>query len=171
MADTASANKSKASRLFSDRDFNLWVLLQNTRDTLVAARAKELRQLGISNIEAAVLFTVQAIEENGQTHATPTEISRWLFRKQNSISALLRRMEKKGLVGRVSDLPRKNLVRIVLTREGRRIYEQSTKRPCVRRILSALSDAQGDQLSSLLLMIRDKGLKELGMPHKRPFPY
>ena len=77
-----------------DRDFKLWVLLHQTRDAVHKSAEKELRRFGLSPMEAALLFAVHAIGER----ATPAEISRWLFRESHSVSGLLDRMEKKGLV-------------------------------------------------------------------------
>ena len=100
------------------------------------ARTRELFQYGITPAEAAVLVIVQAIGEK----ATPAEISRWLFREPHSISGLLARMEKQGLVRKVKDLDRKNLVRVVITEKGQQAYQQSTKRESIHRIMSSLSE-------------------------------
>jgi len=66
-----------------DEDYNLWVL---------RARQKELDQFDISVIEVGVLVVIQAIGEK----ATPSEISRRIFREPHTVSALLNRMEKGG---------------------------------------------------------------------------
>src|SRR4030042_5989847 len=112
------------SMLSTDQDYNLWVLLRQTRDAMVKARGRELEKYGISSIQAAVLFTIQAIG----AEATPAEISRRLVREPHSVSGLLNRMEKQGLITRVKDLPKRNMVRVVMTNKGREAYEQSTKR-------------------------------------------
>lgn len=78
--------------LSRDKDFNLWVLLQQARDAVFKAREKELNQYGITPMEAAALFTIQAI---GDT-ATLAEIARWIFREHHTATALLNRMERKG---------------------------------------------------------------------------
>ena len=49
------------SRLPKNKDFDLWLLLLQARDTLLKARYKELKQYGISPMEAGVLFFVQTI--------------------------------------------------------------------------------------------------------------
>ena len=110
---------------FTDQDYRLWVLLHQTRDAVHIARKKELGRFEISTIQAAALFIIQAIGEQ----ATPAEISRWLFRKPHSVSGLLNRMEKEGLVKKTKDLDKKNLVRVTLTEKGRQAYNHSLKRP------------------------------------------
>jgi len=116
--------------------------------------------------QAAILFIVQAIGEK----ATPAEISRWLFREPHSVSGLLARMEKQGLVRKVKDLERKNLVRVVITEEGQKAYQQSTKRESIHRIMSSLSEEDRQQLRSYLEVLQNKALEELGVNRKLPLP-
>ena len=87
------------------------MLLNQATDATLRARQKELDRYGISAAQAAVLFIIQAIGEK----ATPAEITRWLFREPHSVSGMLSRMEKQGLVRKVKDLDGKNLVRIAMT--------------------------------------------------------
>jgi len=151
----------------ADRDYTLWVLLRQAGDAALRARDKELSQYGISVEEAAVLFVVQA---TGET-ATPSEISRWLLRAPHSTSALLIRMEKDGLVRKLNDLKRKNMLRVVMTEKGREAYEKSTARESLHRIMSLLSEEERQQLQSLLERIRNEALKELRIERKPPpFP-
>ncbi len=63
----------------TDRDYNLWVLLHQAKDAVFKARQKELSQYGISAMEAAALFIIQAIGNK----PTPAEISRWIFREHH----------------------------------------------------------------------------------------
>ena len=152
--------------LATDHDYNLWVLLRQTRDAIIKARARELQQYGISSIQAAVLFTIQAIGDS----ATPAEISRRLIREPHSVSELLSRMEREGLIKRVKDLPRKNQVRVLITDKGRQAYEQSTEREAIHRIMSVLSEEEHQQLRSCLEKLRDEALRQVGIRHKPPFP-
>ena len=149
-----------------DRDLKLWVLLHQTRDAAYRATEKELRRVGISPIEAAVLFVVNSTGER----ATPAEISRWLFREAHSVSGLLDRMEHKGLVKRNRDLERKNLVRISLTDKGRRIANSYVETRAVHRILASLTEEQRGQLAQSLQTLRDTALDDLGFERKPPFP-
>ena len=138
----------------NDQDYRLWVLLNQVRDAVLKARQKELNQYNISASQAAVLLVIEAIGPK----ATPAEISRRVFRKPHSVSGILSRMEKKGLVMRLKDLDRKNLVRVVLTGKGREAYYQSTKQESIRQIMSSLSEEERQQLTSSLETLRDKAL-------------
>jgi DNA-binding MarR family transcriptional regulator len=154
------------SMLSADQDYNLWVLLRQTRDAMVKAREKELEKYGISSIQAAVLFNIQTIGPE----ATPAEISRRLVREPHSVSGLLNRMEKQGLITRVKDLPKRNMVRVSLTEKGREVYELSTKRLSMHDTMSVLSEGERSQLWNMLEKLRDKALKLAGIGHELPFP-
>ena len=77
--------------------------------------------------------------------------------------SILSRMEKQGLVKKVKDLDRKNLVRVCLTDKGRQVYHEAVKRETIVKILSCLSETEGQQLASSLKRLRDKALKDLGI--------
>ena len=129
------------------------------------ARAGELSQYGITPEEAAVLFIVQAVGHR----VTPAEISRWTLRESHSISGLLMRMEKKGLIKKVKDLDKKGRVKIVLTEKGQQTYHESLKRDSIREIMSCLSEEERHQLQSALRKIRSKALK-IVLLKELPFP-
>jgi DNA-binding MarR family transcriptional regulator len=152
--------------LFNDEDYELWWLVSQARDAILRAREKELMQYGVSAIQSMVLFTIQAIGHR----ATPAEISRWLFRQPHGVSSLLSRMEKDGLVERIKDLDRKNMVRIALTKKGYKAYRDSTRRDSIHRIMSLIPEKERRQLKSRLLKIRDITLKELRIDSKLPYP-
>jgi len=147
-----------------DEDYNLWVLLHQTTDAALRARQKELDQFGISVIEVGVLLAIQTIGKE----ATPSEISRRIFREPHSVSALLNRMEKKGLVKRTQDLDRKNLVRVSITEKGRQAYDKSTGRKSIHKIISSLSEEERQQLRSCLEKLRNKSFKGLVVEHIPP---
>ena len=147
-------------------DFRLWVLLRRTRRAIHKARERELRKADISTINFGVLSVIQAIGNR----PTLAEISRWLLRESHSISELIGRMEKGGLVRRVRDLEKKNLVRIEITEKGQQVYNRSAKRTVIHRIMSSLSEEEQRQLDSCLNKLRDRAYKELGLDKKPPWP-
>jgi len=149
-----------------DKDYALWWLILQTRRSMHKVRARELFLIGITPEEAAVLFVVSRI---GDT-ATPAEISRWILREPHSTSGLLERMRKDGLINKVKDLDKKNLVRVVITEKGQRAIQESRGRESIHKILSTLSLGERQQLSSLLLRLREAAIGELGTFAVPPFP-
>ena len=149
----------------NDQDYALWLLLLKVRRCISKTREKELSPYDITPEQAGVLFIVQAL--NSQT--TPAEISRLTFREPHTVSTLIGRMEKKGLVKKVKDMDKKNMIRIVITEKGQEAYNQSSQRTTIHNIMSALSEAERQQLTSLLQKLSDQALKELGEYYKPPF--
>jgi len=148
-------------------DCELWMLLHQTCDAIIKARENALRkQIGISRMQAAALFIVKSV--NGPV--TPAEISRWLFREPHTVSGLLNRMEKDGLVKKVKDLERKNLIRVAITEKGEEAYQQSGEVTVVPKILSCLSRKKKDNLRAYLETLRKRALEELRVEHELPFP-
>ena len=148
-----------------EQEFKLWVMLEQAQSAVFAAREKELAQYGISPMKAAVLFIVKSIGSK----ATPAEIARWILRKSHTVSGLLDRMEKDGLITKAKNLPKKNLVRVTITPKGHKALLQATKREYVRRIFAAIPEKDRQQLYDQLEKLRDKGLKLSGFP-KPPYP-
>ena len=150
-----------------DGYYSLWVLLHQTADALSKTRDNELRKsVGISRMQAAVLFIVKAITGP----ATPAEISRWLFREPHTVSGILERMEKKGLVRRSKDLERKNMIRVELTEKGEEALQRSRELTAVRNILLCLSDEELENLRRYLETLRNKAIEELRIDYELPFP-
>jgi len=150
----------------SDQDYELWILLNQVRDVLLKAREKELRPHGITATQAAALFVIEA---NGN-EATASEISRWLHREHHSVSGLLSRMEKEGLISRSKDSPSQSLAKVTLTEKGRQAYYQSTQIASIRNTMCVLSEEERQLLRSLLKKMRDEGFQQLFGDLKPPFP-
>jgi DNA-binding MarR family transcriptional regulator len=149
-----------------DQDYNLWVLLNQVQTLILNARDTELMEYGTTAMQAAVMFITNAVGDA----TTPAEISRWLLRKPASISGLLDRMERTGLVERAKDLPRRNWVRVKITKRGQQAYKQSLKRKPIHQIMSCLSEEEREQLVSILVKLRTRATKVLNYRQKIPFP-
>ena len=148
-----------------DEDVRLLTALHHTTIAIIRAREKELSQYGLTYMQVAVLFTIQAVGDK----TTPAEISRRLFREPHSVSGLVSRMEKAGLVKKDKDLDRKNLIRVTMTDKGKEAYTQSTKKDSIRRIMSSLSKEERKLLKSYLKTLQKKALSELGMNRRLRF--
>jgi len=149
-----------------EEEYKLWWLLCQTRDATHAARTKELRQYGISSTEAGVLF----ILKSGHKNMTPAELARWLLRKPHSVTGLLSRMEKKGLVKKTKDLSRKNMIRVTITEKGEQAYSVSLKRDSLHAIMSSLTKESLQQIMSSLYILRASALEGTGWKEELPFP-
>ena len=137
----------------------LWVMLHQSRDAIFKLRERELRGYGITATQASILFTIVEIGGN----PTAAEISRHLIRESHSVSTILSRMEKQGLVTKENDIKRKNLVRVSLTEKGRYLYQEAAKRKSILKIISKLPSAECEQLILSLQKLRDMAVKDLGI--------
>jgi MarR family multiple antibiotic resistance transcriptional regulator len=151
--------KFMAKNIFNDEDYLLWLLLILVKDMIHRARLEELQQISITASEAGVLFYTEALGNK----ATPAEISRCLFKRPHAISTLISKMEIKGLVRKINDLDRKNLVRVELTAKGKQTFKSASERAVIHRILSSLSAEEKRQLNSSLGKLRSRALSELGL--------
>jgi len=79
-------------------------------------------------------------------------------------------MEKQGLVRKVKNLGRKNLIRVVITEKGEEVYQRSREMKVIRTTLSCLSPEERNNLRSYLEALRDKALEELQLGYQLPFP-
>jgi DNA-binding MarR family transcriptional regulator len=148
-----------------DLNFETWVLLAQTRRAMFRARSKGLLEYGISPRQAALMFMII----NLGNKATPSELARHLFREPHSISELVERMEKAGLVRKVGDLEKKNLVRIELTEKGNDIYQRTVSEEPVHKIMASLSEEEHRQLQGLLRKLWDNALEQLGLEKRELF--
>lgn len=151
----------ESTKFFSaqDEDQDLWLLLTHTRYAVFRAREKELQRYGVSPEQVSLLFTVQALGNK----ATPASLSRHILRQPHTVSALVDRMARRGLVKKVKDLDRKNLVRVVLTEKGQKTYELSTKRGPIHRIMSELSAKEKQEFKDYLVRLLAKARREIGL--------
>jgi DNA-binding MarR family transcriptional regulator len=149
-----------------DKDYELWVLLAQTRESMFKARKKELHRYGLHPRQAAVLYTIHFLGDM----ATPAEVSRWLLREPHTISTLLNKMEGQGLVKKTKDLDRKNVIRLSLTEEGIKSYQKILKRNSMHKIMACLSEEEKRKLWSHLERIRARSLRFIRANTKPPFP-
>lgn len=155
---------------FITPSYRLWILLLQTRDSMWTVRENEVKKHGLSNIEISVLFIITAIELSMLKKATPLEISRWVFRKPNSVSELLNRMQRKGLIIK-QRIPNKKEVTVEITEIGRQtLFEITQQGTNISRIIQVLSEEEQKQLWSCLSKLRSRALLELGAKQRPPSP-
>ena len=149
--------------LVLDEYYRLWLLLSQTRSAIFKVRHKKVGQYLHPN-QAAALVSVWALD--GQV--TPAMLSRRLFLEPHTVSELIIRMEKKGLVSKMRDSERGNVVRISITDKGRQVCMQAMGQDLIRKILSVLSDEQREQLKTCLSALHTEALEELGIEEEFP---
>ncbi|MCX5997458.1 MAG: MarR family transcriptional regulator [Chloroflexi bacterium] len=156
-----------ALQIKADKDYTLLTQLLQVADIFVKVRERELLPQNLSATSAAILFLVEAMGKD----VTPAKISRMLLREPHSVSGILMRMEKQGLLKRTKNMERKNLIRITLTTKGESTLKQAMKKDGAKHVLSKLSEEQRRQLKQSLLALKEAGMKELHLsPKALPWP-
>ncbi|MCX5999082.1 MAG: MarR family transcriptional regulator [Chloroflexi bacterium] len=143
---------------FGDKYYNLWMLVHLTHSALLRARHHEIRrEVGITYMEFAALSVVDTLG----TTATPAKISRWLMRKPQSVSDLLTRMEKRGLLKREPHPSSKKLKMVVVLPKGREALNLAKSIDSVPDIMCCVSEDEFRQLWLLLQRLRARALARL----------
>jgi len=156
-----------AQQIKADKDYTLLTSLLQVADIFVKVRERELLTQNLSATSAAILFLVEAMGKD----VTPAKISRMLLREPHSVSGILMRMEKQGLIKRAKNMERKNLIRVTLTTKGENALKQAMKKEGVKHVLSKLSEEQRRQLKQSLTTLKEAGMKELNLsPKALPWP-
>ncbi len=139
--------------------YRLFQLLRYTADAIHRAREYELKKYNITPEQAGALVCILSLGN----HATQAELSRWLFRLPNSITILINRMEKLGLVKKRRDKKRKNIMRLSLTKKGYEAYRHSIEFKAFLPIINVLPENKRQELWSLLQTVREKVFKNLNL--------
>lgn len=145
----------------SREEYELWGLLMQLNDVMFRAMGDELRPLGLSSVQVWLMHIVKLLKRAG-VPATPAEISRWMYREPHTISGLLNRMEKQGLVKCTRNTQGRRQVLAELTQKGEEVYRrQNQQRVVIAKILGCLSPEERSQLRVFLERLRQQGLAVL----------
>jgi MarR family transcriptional repressor of emrRAB len=142
---------------------NLFVVFDQTRDTLIRAVELELKQSRISFAQARILYSLTQAK-NGMTQG---DLSKWHLRNLNTISTLINRMEKEGLVKKTKSKD-DGRVHVTLTQKGSEVWDEVSER-AIFLTFSVLSEKEKKQLKVLLKKLRTEARNILGLDFKPPF--
>ena len=140
-----------------DPCYSLWLLLSQTKSALFKAREKKIGHYVHANQASVVVYIWF---RDGQ--ATISEMSKSVSREIHTISELISRMEKKGLVTKSKDPNRKNVTHLAVTEKGREMAQEVIQIEFVRKVMSALTADQQAQLRSILNTLLKAAQNELG---------
>ena len=153
---------AKQEFMKEDPSYALWLLLIQTTKAIHIARQEELDRIGISVSDAGVLYYVAKLGMK----ATPAEISRCLSKLPHGVSTIVSKLEQNGLVQKVNDLSRKNMVRVVLTEKGAKVQQKAKQREAIHEIAASLSEEESEQLTGLLQKLRNAALERIKLRKK-----
>lgn len=130
----------------------LWLLLHRVRDGIVMCEDSIFGEYGLTTEQFSVLA---AVKSRGGS-LTPVQLATILARRPNSVSNLVDRMVKAGLVRRARDRKDRRLVNVSLTSKGENALEPAAPAgwEFIQKVLSALSDKDKQALNSMLEVLK-----------------
>jgi DNA-binding MarR family transcriptional regulator len=141
----------------------LWKLLNNARFAIARLRGMELVQFGITIEQSTILRTL--FENKGSL--TTKDLMEVTMRQPNSLSVLLNRMIKMGLLKREKNKSRR-MHRIHLTQAGEDLIKRVTV-ASLEMPFSVFTAEEKQQLSMYLNELLENARELLGIPHLPPF--
>ena len=130
-----------------DYDYDrVWALLYEASHVIYRLQMKELKTIGLGPRQVGALVHLQ----NSNEPMTAAQMARLQLRGRNSISVLLNRMEKEGLIRKAQDPRNKKRQRLWLTEKGEEIRKAIEGEKTISTIFSALSEAECQMLTSCL---------------------
>jgi DNA-binding MarR family transcriptional regulator len=139
-------------------------LLDSTRDLIFKSVEMELAQYQMSAPQVKVLDTLA--RSDGEL--TLRQLSESTVKELNSVSALVTRMVKKGLVKKIKK-PDDGKIYIVITEAGKDVFENTVTEKSIHLIFETLSDSDVIQLRTLLSKLHNRARTLLGLDYKPPF--
>jgi DNA-binding MarR family transcriptional regulator len=147
-----------------DPDINLLIIFDQSSSVITTAIELELRHLRTTQAQVRILNMLS--RENRPV--TIDELSNWTFKEFNSVSTLINRMEKRGLVRKIKKNEEFKSY-IVPTEKGNVLYHKKVKEQSIHLIFGSLSDEEKKQLYNILKKLRDITSNSLGLDFKPPF--
>jgi len=145
----------------------LWGRLFLAAKVVERAREIELSRVNVSLIQAMVLYALKLSPEP----LTPSRLARMLCREPHSMSALIDRMEKQGLVQKKHDLSRKNLVRVVVTPKGEEAFQRQRSMNAVANLTSTLTKEERQALGICVDKLRVRATELIREMTPTPYDY
>jgi DNA-binding MarR family transcriptional regulator len=134
-----------------------WSLLHRVRDVLMRCEDERFGPYRITSEQYGVLVTLKYIGRS----ARPVEIARWLGRAPNSISMLIDRMVKAGLVRRTRDRKDRRAVNVTMTSKAENALGPATRDGLefIQNVMSPLLDEELSTLVQLLEVVRHRAVQ------------
>jgi DNA-binding MarR family transcriptional regulator len=141
-----SRNNSKNSQ---DINSEIWNLISSVHHSVFLIRQQELKQ---HRIHIRQLYVLRAIRDLGP-EVTLSDISKRVERQPHVISRQTILMEKEGLIKRLRNTPKSNVLNLKITPKGLRIIEGAKKSESIEAIFSPLTDEERQNIKLSLKKI------------------
>jgi DNA-binding MarR family transcriptional regulator len=153
------------SAILNDPVINLIALLDQTNDIIYRAEELELGKFNVSLAQVKVMYIIaKSTSANGVSLA---DLSKLMLREPNSVTTLIQRMEKAGLVKK-KRVKKENKIFVTITEKGRDLIFNRITQESMYAIASSLTNEEIQNLRTYLNKLREKGRQVLGLDLKPP---
>jgi DNA-binding MarR family transcriptional regulator len=130
----------------------LWLLLHRVHDVVNLCEESILREYGLTPEQFGVLASIKS--DGGSLR--PVDLALMLERSPNSVSMLIDRMVKAGLVRRTRDRKDRRVVNVTLTSKGEKAFEPAAPADWefIQKVLLTLPDGDRHALTDTLEMVK-----------------
>ena len=151
----------KVNLELGNTDLRFWYLIHRTRDAFRICEDQIFRKHGLTTEQYAVLVTMKYLGNPTR----PTDVANWLERSTNSVSIIIDRMVKAGLIQRVRDKSDRRVVKLTITSKGENTLKPATLAGLefIRKVLSPLSDEERYTLVTLLETLKYEAFKYINL--------
>lgn len=139
---------------FENLNMGAWVLLRQVPGLVSRCEDQVFSKHGLTTERHAVLMAIRHIDGP----VRPTDVARWLDLSVNSVSMIIDRMVRAGLVKRTRDRKDRRTVFLTATEKAEKAYVLASVAgwELIQEILAPLSDKDKRTLIKLLETLRDK---------------
>ena len=137
---------------FSDSAFTTWVLLRQTWSAIQKVAERKLAKSGLTPEQVDVLWICRDYPDP----LIPAEISRLMFREEQTVTGLLNRLEREGMVKRVPKRKGKPFTEIKITDKGTEAAGAGVEiaMSLITEVMSTLSAPEHEELQRLLQILQ-----------------
>jgi len=143
----------------NEENLSMWFTMLKTSRLLNKLYEKDFAENNITPEQVNVLFILTRSDEP----VNAAEISRLTYREPHTISTLLSRMEKNGLITKKPSPTHRNILHIFLTDKGQEAIDHVDPHHIVDRTIGILNKKERDEMHLLckkILAAAQKTLKE-----------
>ena len=130
----------------------LWFLLHRDYVLLRSCEDQVYGEKGLTMEQYATLAAIKYLNDP----VRPTDVARWMGHSPNSVTMMIDRMVKAGLVRRIRSKADRREVRVIIASKGENALEPATRAgwEFIQKIMSPLSEEDRHTLASLLEILR-----------------
>lgn len=147
----------KKETVYESEEYKIAMLIRHVDLSITKARRNEMEFLGVTPPQMGILHFAMKF----QPKCTVLTLRQHMLRSNNSLVAILNRMEKKELIERKPDPRNKKFTRITVTAKGEALYRQAMNLSSFSTIISSLPQQDREKLKEYLYVLGKSAMNVL----------